>query len=124
MELKKQPDSNFAIWNTGKGNTISFVPIPSDRLLFYNEKEDSEEQIFSKDENRFVPVDRKKATRLVFYCNFRITTKMMDELEASKILHIIKVDNENTQIIAHPLFGFSYTRFSEVMIDFVKKFDL
>lgn len=35
MKLKKQTDSNFTIWNTAKGATISFVSVPVDRLVHH-----------------------------------------------------------------------------------------
>lgn len=121
MEFRKRTNSLFTDAMTQKRSIISYVVVSDDKLVFHENKQ-SEEFIKEKGEKNFSEV--KQPTRLVFYCNFKLTTAMADELERSKILHIDSLSNENRQIIAYPLFGFDYLKLADILIDLCKKFNL
>ncbi|SHE58515.1 hypothetical protein [Dysgonomonas macrotermitis] len=124
MNFKKAEDSPFTIGSTQKGNTISFVPISEDKLVFRKELDKPEvlEAIRLYTEKSFEPVP--KPTRIILYCNFYIKPSMLDELNSSKIISVIEGSNTKQQIIAEPLNFFDYEKLTDILFDLCKKFDL
>lgn len=121
MEFKKDKNSLFLEGTTKKGNTISFVPVPIDSLIIYNE--DNANALAYRDQGTKYFVDIPKPTRLVLYSNFEFTTKMIDELEKSRIIAVIERCN-NRQIIAYALFAFDFDKLKKVLFDLAQKFEL
>jgi hypothetical protein len=121
MDFRKSIDSFFVVGTTAKGNTVSFVQVPQSKIVTLNEGEQVE-AIREVGSSTFINVPQP--TRLVIYCSFPITTKMVDELESSKIIRVMELDNNNQQIIAHPLFSFDFEKLQNILFNMSKKFDL
>ncbi|MBD8349383.1 hypothetical protein [Dysgonomonas sp. HGC4] len=120
MEFKKKKDSLFTEGTTKNGHSIAYVFIDDANIVFFDPSKP--ELIKEKGDKHFREV--KPPTRLVFYCNFEITTSMASELEQSKILMVDSLSNENKQIIAYPLFGFNYSKLENVLASLAEKYNL
>lgn len=123
MNFIKKAGDCFMIGTTAQNNTISFVPIPEDRLTIYDPQKD--QNVDSVDtyivRNK---IEEVKPTVITLYFNFEVTTPMIQELESSKIVLVQGTRNERMQIELYPLFGFDFEKLKEVLYDLSVKFKL
>lgn len=123
MNFIKKAGDCFMIGVTAQNNTISFVPVAEERLTIYDPQKD--QSIVSVDtyigRNK---IEEVKPTVITLYCNFEVTTPMIQELERSKIVQVQGTRNERMQVELYPLFGFDFKKLKEVIYDLSVKFNL
>lgn len=128
MNFSKAKDSLFMIGTTEKGNSIYFTPISEDKLVIRKQPEPGTHLLIGVRKPVFgvkVPFDEvKQPTRIILYCNFHISTAMLDELNSSKIITVLECSNTKQQIVIEPLDFFDYSKLTDVLFDICKKFDL
>lgn len=120
MNFKKPKDCLFMTGSTLRGNSISFVPISDERIIFY--KPEDEGLIWEKKKDEETTI--RKHTKIILYCNFTITTSMADLLENSKVIKVESFSNKTKQILLYPLYGFEFEKLTDILFDLSVKFNL
>lgn len=111
ISFVKKEDSLFMVGKTTSGKEIGFVM-------------GNEARIVCVDPESIIDPEDQEATKMVFYCNFGISMRMMDFIENYEILCDLELTNYRQQLSAYPLIGFDYEKLFNMFTDLVTEFNL